>query len=232
MLESDAANEFRYQVIRKGCSDLAYSPIFGGGFNATTLHYVRNNEQLKAGDLLLVDAAGECGGYRADLTQTFPVSPRFSAPQKKIYQAVLQVNREILQNAAPGITYRALHALAVERLTDHLLSLGVLKGELESNIRTSAYRPYFPHALGHYLGLDVHDAGVYQERGMDFELKAGMVLAIEPGLYFREPGNPFHGVGIRIEDDVLITETGAEVLTGALPREVDEIESLRAEAHG
>jgi Xaa-Pro aminopeptidase len=231
MTEFDAANEFQYWLFKSGCTDLGYAPIFASGFNATTLHYVRNNDTLKHGDLLLVDAAGEFGGYTADLTQTFPVSGTFSPEQRKIYQAVLDVNREITRMARPGMNYRSLHSRSVELLTEALLSLGVLQGDLRENVNTQAYRPYFPHGLGHYLGLDVHDVGIYHEAGRDFDLRPGMILTNEPGLYFRERGTPFFGIGVRIEDDLLITSTGAEVLTHETPRDLEAIEALRTIAN-
>lgn len=233
MTEGDAAREFQYHALKGGCTDLGYATIAASGFNATTLHYERNNEVLKEGDLLLVDAGGEVDGYTADLTQTFPVSSRFTSEQKSIYEAVLRVNREITSRARPGTSYRALHSFSVDLLTGELLALGVLSGNLKENVNTQTYRPYFPHGLGHYLGLDVHDAGIYQEEGRDFELKAGMVLTNEPGLYFRNPAEAFHGIGVRIEDDLLITDSGALVMTAGLPRDPEAIEALRSQAnHG
>jgi len=231
MTEFDAANEFQYWLFKHGCTDFGYAPIFASGHNATTLHYVRNNDILKHGDLLLVDAAGEFGGYTADLTQTFPVSGNFSSEQKRVYQAVLNVNREITSMARPGVNYRSLHSRSVELLTEALLSLGVLSGDLRENINSQSYRPYFPHGLGHYLGLDVHDVGIYHEAGRDFELKPGMILTNEPGLYFRDRGNPYFGIGVRIEDDLLITDSGAEVLTHETPRDLEAIEALRTIAN-
>jgi Xaa-Pro aminopeptidase len=230
MGEFDAANEFQYQVFRNGCSRLGYAPIFASGTNATTLHYNRNNEPLLAGELLLVDAAGEVEGYTADLTQTFPVSSRFSVEQKEVYQAVLDVNRAITRMAAPGVSYRALHSRSVELMTEKLVSLGVLQGEVKDLIHQGAFRTYYPHGLGHYLGLDVHDAGIYHEGGEDFLLRPGMVLTNEPGLYFRSAGSRYSGIGVRIEDDLLITGSGCEVLTAEVPREIEEIEALRAAA--
>jgi len=228
MTEFDAYNEFQYHVFKNGCDALGYTPIFASGYNATTLHYVKNNDVLKHGDLFLVDAAGEVNGYTADLTQTFPISGKFTEPQKAIYEKVLEVNREIARIAKPGISYRALHARSVEMLTETLIRLGVLDGDLQANIKSMSYRRFYPHGLGHYLGLDVHDVGIYKERGLDFELKAGMLLTNEPGLYFRERGgSPYYGIGVRIEDDLLVTSTGVEVLTAGLPREVNEIEHLR-----
>ena len=230
MTEFDAFNEFQYHLFKSGCTDQGYTPIFAAGINATTLHYIKNNEMLKHGDLLLVDAAGEVNGYTADLTQTFPISGKFSAVQKTIYEKVLEVNREITRLAKPGTTYRALHLQSVEMLTEALLSIGILSGTRAENIESLAYRKYYPHGLSHYLGLDVHDVGVYRERGQDFILKPGMLMTNEPGLYFRERGNPYYGIGVRIEDDLLITATGAENLTQELPRDVEAIENLRTTA--
>jgi Xaa-Pro aminopeptidase len=227
MSEFDAFIEFQYTLLRQGCSELGYGPIFASGFNATTLHYTRNNETLKEGDLFLIDAAGECEGYTADLTQTFPISRQFQPAQAKVYQQVLDVNREITAMIKPGVSYRELHSRSVDCLTESLLSLGVLEGNAKDLVLTGAYRKYYPHGVGHYLGLDVHDAGIYHERGQDFLLKPGMVLTNEPGLYFRESG-PYSGIGVRIEDDILVTEQGAEVLTAGLPRTIAEIESVRS----
>lgn len=227
MTEFDAFIEFQYTLLRQGCSELGYGPIFASGFNATTLHYTRNNEVLKEGDLFLIDAAGECEGYTADLTQTFPVSRQFQPAQARVYEQVLSVNREITAMIKPGVSYRELHSRSVECLTESLLSLGVLEGDAKELVLTGAYRKYYPHGVGHYLGLDVHDAGIYHERGQDFLLKPGMVLTNEPGLYFRESG-PYFGIGVRIEDDILVTNSGSEVLTAGLPRTVAEIESVRS----
>jgi Xaa-Pro aminopeptidase len=228
MNEADLHREFQYQVLRAGGTDLGYQPIVAGGWNATTLHYVDNNEVLKDGDLVLVDAGAECEYYTADVTQTFPVGPRFSKPQRDWYERVFQVNRSVIAMMKPGITYKQMHLHSVRLMTEHLLSLGVLTGDLEELIKSRAYRPFYPHGVGHHLGLDVHDAALYDDRGRDFELKAGMVLTVEPGIYFRNADHAYYPIGIRIEDDVLITDQGCEVLTKDLPRSVDEIETLRA----
>ena len=231
MTEFEAQAEWQYFAFKNGCTELGYTPIFASGANATTLHYNRNNETLKHGDLLLVDAGAEIGNYTADITQTFPLSSKFSPEQRKIYEKVLEVNREITRMIKPGVTYRALHTKSTEMATEALLSLGVLTGSVQENLETHTYRKYYPHGLGHYLGLDVHDAGLYSERGVDFELKAGMILTNEPGLYFRDGGSPYSGIGVRIEDDILITEKGADVLTWELPRDIDTIENLRGTAN-
>jgi len=222
MSEFELATELQYFMQKNGLREWGYTPIVAGGANATTLHYVRNNEVLKDGDLVLVDAGGENELYTADITQTFPVGKRFSEHQKKVYEKVLEVNQAITRIAKPGISYRSLHTEAVNMISDALKSLGIPLPEKES------YRRYFPHGLGHYLGLDVHDVGIYQEQGKDFLLKPGMIMTNEPGLYFRGIETAYHGIGVRIEDDLLITDSGCENLTRELPRAVDEIESLRA----
>ena len=233
MTELEAMAEFQYFIYKNGGTDLAYGPIFAGGANATTLHYCRNNEILKLGDLILIDAGAEVNGYAGDITQTFPISKSFSPEQKQIYQNVLEVNRQITLMIKPGVTYRQLHEKSAELLTERLIGLGVLQGSVSDNVATKTYRKYYPHGLGHYLGLDVHDAGNYDERGLeghplDVTLEAGMILTVEPGLYFRDKGTAYSGIGVRIEDDVLVTETGFEVLTHELPRDVEAIENLRA----
>ena len=222
MNEFELTTELQYFMQKNGLREWGYTPIVASGMNATTLHYIRNNDVLKEGDLVLVDAGGENELYSADITQTFPVGKKFSEQQKKVYEKVLEVNRAITGMAKPGISYRSLHTEAVAMISDALKSLGVPLPEKES------YRKYFPHGLGHYLGLDVHDVGIYQEHGKDFLLKPGMIMTNEPGLYFRGIETAYHGIGIRIEDDLLITDTGCENLTRELPRGVDEIESLRS----
>jgi len=222
MLESDLETEFQYFVRKHGLVQLGYNPIVAGGMNATTLHYVRNNEALKEGDLVLVDAGAENELYTADITQTFPVGATFFQAQKVVYEKVLEVNREVIRMAKPGVSYRTLHSESVKMLTEGLKSLGVVLSEQES------YRAYFPHGLGHYLGLDVHDAGIYHEQGKDYLLKPGMMMTNEPGLYFRGSETEYQGIGVRIEDDLLITENGCENLTHELPRTVEEIEALKS----
>ena len=221
MNEFEVASEIQYFMQKNGLREWGYTPIVASGLNVTTLHYVKNNEILKDGDLVLVDAGGENELYTADITQTFPVGKNFSVNQKKVYEKVLEVNREIIAITKPGISYRFLHLEATRLLTESLKSLGVPLPEKES------HRKYFPHGLGHYLGLDVHDIGKYQEQGKDYLLKSGMMMTNEPGLYFRGNETAYHGIGVRIEDDLLITANGCENLTQELPRGVDEIESYR-----
>jgi Xaa-Pro aminopeptidase len=235
MTEFEASAEFNYYLFKNGCTSIGYNPIFASGVNATTLHYFRNNEVLKHGDLLLVDAGGDLNNYTADITQTFPISGTFSSEQKKIYEKVLSVNRAVAAMVKPGVSYRNLHTASVDLITEALLSLGVLTGSISENVLQKTYRKYYPHGLGHYLGLDVHDAGIYDEHvdgnPIDLKLEAGMLITVEPGLYFRDKGAPFSGIGVRIEDDVLVTANGADVLTHELPREVEAIENLRTIAN-
>jgi Xaa-Pro aminopeptidase len=230
MSEQQAAAEFQYFLMSNGATDLGYGPIFAGGKNATTLHYVRNNENLNLGDLLLVDAAGELDHYTADITQTFPVGRAFSVEQKTVYEHVLHVNRAIAALVKPGVTYRQLHQKSCELVTEALMDLGVLQGKLSELVEKKEYRKFYMHGLGHFLGLDVHDAGIYDHHGVDVKLEPGMILTNEPGLYFRDATSPYAGIGVRIEDDLLVTETGAENLTASLLREPREIENLREQA--
>jgi Xaa-Pro aminopeptidase len=222
MLESELETEFQHFVRQRGLLQMGYSPIVAGGANATTLHYVRNNEFLKDGELVLIDAGAENELYTADITQTFPVGKVFFQAQKNVYQKVLEVNREIIRLTKPGISYRSLHQEAVNLLSEGLKSLGVSLPDQDS------YRRYFPHGLGHYLGLDVHDLGIYHEQGKDFILQPGMLMTNEPGLYFRGTETEYQGIGVRIEDDLLITQNGCENLTHELPRTIEEIEALRS----
>jgi Xaa-Pro aminopeptidase len=228
MSEFEASAEFKYYVYKNGCTEMGYTPIFASGYNSTTLHYNRNNEMLKLGDLLLVDAGGL---YTADITSTFPISGTFSPAQRTVYEKVLEINRAITAMIKPGVSYRELHSKSAEMATQALLDLGELKGDLRENVIQMAYRKYYPHGLGHYLGLDVHDAGIYHERGKDILLEPGMLLTNEPGLYFRERGSPYFGIGVRIEDDILVTAEGCEVLTREVPRDIETIEQLRTIAN-
>lgn len=236
MNEKELFFEFQYTALKNGATDLGYAPIVAGGLNATTLHYVHNNETLKHGDLILIDAGAEQDYYTADVTHTFPVSDKFSEVQKLVYQKVLDCNRAVIAMMKPGVTYRQLHTRSVEFLTEALIELGVLSGTVSENIENKNYFPFYPHGVGHHLGLDVHDAGIYDERGKDVPLSAGMVLTVEPGLYFRDRSllnnatGRFYGIGVRIEDDVLITATGSDVLTKDLPREIAAIEAARVGA--
>ncbi|MEO5596933.1 MAG: aminopeptidase P N-terminal domain-containing protein [Lysobacteraceae bacterium] len=217
---------------RRNDAQLAYESIVGGGVNACVLHYIENKSVLRDGDLLLIDAGAEYRNYASDITRTFPVNGRFSKEQRAIYQLVLDAQHAAMQKARVGQTYDAGHDAAVATLTEGLLQLGLLKGTLEKNLETGDYKRFYMHKTGHWIGLDVHDVGEYRLAGEFRELEAGMVFTIEPGLYIA-PGSKgvaakWQGIGVRIEDDVLITNEGHEVLTAGVPKEIDEIETLMA----
>lgn len=220
------------QAYRANNAVAAYEPIVGGGANGCVLHYRANNARLNDGDLLLVDAGAEYGLYASDITRTWPVNGRYSKEQRALYEIVLDAQRAALAEARPGRPWIAGHEAAVRVLTEGMLSLGLLKGTLKQNLASGDYRRFYMHKTGHWLGLDVHDVGEYKLAGDFRELEPGMAFTIEPGLYIA-PGSKgvpakFQGIGIRIEDDVLITKDGNRVLTDGVPREVDAIEAVMA----
>ncbi|MHB8911510.1 MAG: aminopeptidase P N-terminal domain-containing protein [Lysobacter sp.] len=212
----------------------AYGSIVGAGGNACVLHYIANNGQAKDGELVLVDAGAEYRGYAADITRTFPVSGRYSKPQRALHDLVGAAQAAALAHARPGVAYEAGHHAAVATLTEGLLKLGLLKGKLEKNIADGHYKRFYRHKTGHWLGLDVHDVGEYRIDGQSRLLEPGMVFTIEPGLYVSPDDTSvdakWRGIGIRIEDDVLVTKDAPKVLTGKLARSADEIEALMASA--
>jgi Xaa-Pro aminopeptidase len=227
--EVEAALQYVY---RKNDAVAAYEPIVGSGPNACVLHYRANNAPTGAGDLLLCDAGAEYAGYASDITRTWPVGGTYSKEQRALYELVLAAQAAALAQARPGRPWIAGHEAAVETLTDGLLSLGLLKGTLKSALASGAYKKFYMHKTGHWLGLDVHDVGEYKLAGEFRELEPGMVFTIEPGLYIA-PGTKgvaakWQGIGIRIEDDVLVTADGHEVLTDAVPKSVDAVEGVLA----
>ena len=219
-------------VFRRHDAEPAYSSIIGAGANACILHYRANKAVAKDGDLVLIDAGAEYRGYAADITRTFPVNGRFTAAQRALHDLVGAAQRAALAQARPGVPYEAGHHAAVETLTEGLLKLGLLKGSLEKNINDGHYKRYYRHKTGHWLGLDVHDVGEYRLDGESRLLEPGMVFTIEPGLYIPHDDRTVHekwrGIGIRTEDDVLVTKDGHRVLTDALARSADEIEAWMA----
>lgn len=230
MYEYQLESFIQHYCAMSGARFQAYSPIVGGGANACILHYIDNNAELKSGDLVLIDAGCELDNYASDITRTFPVNGRFSEPQKALYQVVLDTQIACIEAMKPGVPWGEIHDLSVRLLTNGLLSLGLLKGDLEELIATEAYKPFYMHRIGHWLGMDVHDVGLYKQQGEWRPLQAGMVMTIEPGLYVA-PDNMdvdpcWRGIGIRIEDDVLVTETGHHVLTSAVPKTIEDIETL------
>ena len=221
--------ELRHEFMQFGCRDEAYPAIVGGGENACILHYTENNAQLNDGDLLLIDAGAEYQGYAADITRTFPVNGRFSAEQKALYEIVLQAQLTAIDAVQPGNSWNAPHHAAVRVLTRGLVKQGLLKGRVDKLIREEAYKPFYMHRTGHWLGLDVHDVGDYKVSDQWRLLEPGMVLTIEPGIYVPDRrGIPkrYRNIGIRIEDDVAVTADGYEVLSKDVPVDPDEIESL------
>ena len=223
--------ELLYYFRRHGC-ETAYPSIVGGGDNACILHYTRNDSPLADGDLVLIDAGAEYQHYAADITRTFPVNGRFSPPQRALYQLVLKAQRAAIGQIKPGRHWNQAHQAAVRVLTHGLVELGLLKGKPRELIRAEAYRRFYMHRTGHWLGMDVHDVGDYRRDGRWRELVPGMVLTVEPGLYIprgsKGVAKQWQGMGIRIEDDVLVTRQGCEVLTAAVPKEIDHIEALMA----
>jgi Xaa-Pro aminopeptidase len=220
------------RVFRSHDADPAYSSIVGAGTNACVLHYRANAAQAKDGDLVLIDAGAEYRGYAADITRTFPVNGRFTKEQRALHDLVGDAQAAALAQARPGIPYETGHVAAVETLTEGLLRLGLLKGKLEKNLADGSYRRFYRHKTGHWLGLDVHDVGEYRFDGQSRLLEPGMVFTIEPGVYISPDDTTvdakWRGIGIRTEDDVLVTRDEPEVLTDALARSADEIEALMA----
>jgi Xaa-Pro aminopeptidase len=222
------------RVFRLSNAEPAYASIVGAGANACVLHYRANDAQAKNGDLVLIDAGAEYRGYAADITRTFPVSGRFTREQRALHDLVGAAQAAALAQAKPGMPYEAGHNAAVATLTEGLLKLGLLKGKLEKNIAEGSYKRFYRHKTGHWLGLDVHDVGDYRIDGESRLLEPGMVFTIEPGLYIAPDDKAvdakWRGIGIRTEDDVLITKDGHRVLTAKLARSADEIEALMAGA--
>lgn len=236
MTETQLEAELIYAFMRGGAKSPAYSSIVGGGANACVLHYVDNNATLKKNDLVLIDAGCEYELYASDVTRTFPVSGTFSTVQRALYDIVLAANEAAIEACRPGAMFTDPHQVALEIMIDGLLSLGLLEGDLDEVLETETYRNFCPHGSSHWLGLDVHDVGDQRVDGESRPLEPGMVLTIEPGIYIPDnelmAGLPakYRGIGIRVEDDVLITSEGNEVLTTAAPKTVEAIETTMARA--
>lgn len=230
MYEYQLESLIQHHCAMSGARFQAYSPIVGGGSNACVLHYIDNNAELKSGDLVLIDAGCELDNYASDITRTFPVNGRFSDAQKALYEVVLETQLACIDAMRPGVAWGDIHDLSVRHLTQGLRRLGLLHGELDELIRNEAYKPFYMHRIGHWLGMDVHDVGLYKHDGEWRPLEPGMVMTIEPGLYVASDNTDvdpcWRGIGIRIEDDVLVTENGHHVLTSAVPKTIDAIEAL------
>lgn len=239
-MEFTRPGQYEYQVEAEiefwfrhgGADDLAYASIVAGGNNATVLHYKTNRDALRDGDLLLIDAGGEMDVYASDITRTFPVNGKFTPAQKRIYEIVLRSQKEAIQMVRPGVKFHDIHKRTVEVLVEGLLDLGLLRGDLQEIVKDRKnYASFYPHNTSHWLGLDVHDCGDYfLPDGSSIPLEAGNFLTIEPGIYISADRTDvleeYRGIGIRIEDDVMVTADGHEVLTSDAPKEVDEIEAI------
>jgi Xaa-Pro aminopeptidase len=224
------AAEFVYQCSLAGCNAQAYNAIVGGGENSCILHYVANNSVLQDGQLVLIDAGGEYNHYAADITRTFPINGKFTSEQKQIYELVLQAQQSTINKIKPGILWGDLQANIIQIIITGLVDLGLLAGNIEDLIATQAYRKFYMHNSGHWIGLDVHDLGSYKSANEYRALQPGMVLTVEPGIYISKHTDgvnaKWHSIGVRIEDDILVTESGCEVLTKDAPKEITEIEQI------
>ncbi|MDW7549691.1 Xaa-Pro aminopeptidase [Pseudoalteromonas peptidolytica] len=221
--------EIHHHYAMNGARHPAYGTIVGSGINATILHYTDNSDALKDGDLVLIDSGCELEGYAADITRTFPVNGTFSDAQRKVYDLVLAAQYAAFNEVKPGGTLVKANQVAMKVLTEGLVDLGILAGDVNELLDAQACKAFYMHGLGHWLGLDVHDVGEYKLDEADRPFEPGMVLTIEPGLYFDEDAqvpDEYKGIGIRIEDDLLVTDTGYENLTALVPKTITEIEAL------
>lgn len=234
------SNEFElhasllHDFIASGCQGEAYDSIVGAGANACVLHYIKNNAEIEQDDLILIDAGAELGLYAADITRTFPKNGRFSSSQRAIYDLVLKAQLAAIELVKPGLCWTALQETIVSILTEGLCELGIIKEEKAIALEQALYKPFYMHNSGHWLGIDVHDLGSYKQNGEWRTLQPGMVLTIEPGIYIASHHSSvdpkWHNIGVRIEDDILVTDSGYEVLTHQVPKAIDEIEALMSDA--
>lgn len=226
MKEYELEAELLYEFLRKGARAVAYNSIVGGGANSCILHYVANRAVLEHNQLVLIDAAAEYENYAADITRTFPVNGRFTTEQRAIYELVLTAQIAVIEKIKPGCPWDCLQDTATEIISSGLIELGLLKGKLNDVLAKQSYRHFYMHNIGHWLGLDVHDVGNYKPNGKWRNLEPGMVLTVEPGIYIDSDakiGNKWKNIGVRIEDDVLVTEEGCEILSHGVPKNPDEV---------
>ncbi|WP_226876534.1 Xaa-Pro aminopeptidase [Microbulbifer hainanensis] len=233
LFEYQLEAEILHTFVDAGAREPAYPTIVGGGKNALVMHYCSNAAPLKNGDLVLVDAGCEFRGYAADVTRTYPVNGRFSPVQKALYEIVLAAQQSAIDTIRAGNDWDQPHAASVRTTTEGLVDLGLLRGDVDGLIESGAYRRFYMHRAGHWLGMDVHDAGDYRVHGQWRQLEAGMVMTVEPGIYIaaddKQVPEKFRGIGIRIEDDVALTRDGVQVLSAAAPKTVADIEYLMGE---
>jgi len=225
--------ELLYEFTRSGCKSAAYNSIVAAGPNACILHYDRNDDELRDGDLVLIDAGCEFNYYASDITRTFPVNGRFSEEQQALYEIVLAAQQEAIKVIKPGVPWDQPHKISVEVITRGLVSLGLLEGNPQELIKAEAYREFYMHKVGHWIGLDVHDVGDYKIEDKWRLMEEGMVTTVEPGIYVSPENDKveekWRGIGIRIEDDVLVTKKGHKVLSADIPKTVREIEALMSQ---
>lgn len=229
--EYEVEAELLYEFRRSGAQSPAYTSIVAGGQNACVLHYVENSAVLKDGDLLLIDAGCELDGYASDITRTFPVNGKFSGPQRDVYELVLAAQAAAIEQVKPGNEWEDPHRAAIMVLAQGFVDLGLCKGTRDSVIESGDYRKFYMHRTGHWLGMDVHDVGDYKRNGAWRNLEPGMALTVEPGCYIRSADDvpeAFRGIGVRIEDDAIVTSTGCNIITGGVPKTIAEIETLMA----
>lgn len=231
MNEADIHAGLMHTFIRNRC-EASYLPIVAGGANACVLHYITNDEELLDGELLLIDAGAELDGYASDITRTFPINGQFTPQQRDLYNVVLEAQRQAIDSVRAGKQWQDVHDTAVRMATAGMVDLGILKGEVDGLIESEAFKRFYVHNTGHWLGLDVHDVGEYTIDGHSRELEPGMVLTVEPGIYIppdtSDVDECWRGMGIRIEDNVAVTRDEPRVLTDGLAKSVDEIETLMA----
>ena len=228
MYEYQLEAEYLYAFNKNGARSTAYNSIVGGGNNSCILHYVENNAELKDGDLVLVDAGCEYKYYASDVTRTFPVNGKFSPEQREIYSIVLEAHKQSMEQAKPGNKWNLMHEKSVEVIVEGLLSIGLLQGSRDEIIEKGEYSKFYMHRIGHWLGMDVHDVGSYKQDGDWRPLEEGMVMTVEPGIYIldsmEDVDDKWKGIGVRIEDDIAITDSGFEILTPDVPRTIEEVE--------
>ncbi len=232
MYEYQLEAELQYEFARGGARYPAYASIVGGGTNACVMHYTDNSDKLRDGDLVLIDAGCELEYYASDVTRTFPVNGRFTKEQRAVYELVLRVQQAAIDEIKPGNHWNQPHDASVKVLTEGLVELGLLRGRVANLIKRNSHRAFYMHRVGHWLGLDVHDVGDYRVGDQWRVLEPGMVMTVEPGLYIpadnTRVAKKWRGIGIRIEDDVIVTDKGCEVISSWAPKTVDEIEALMA----
>jgi len=225
--------EIKYIFQRNGARFPAYNCIVGAGKNSCILHYINNNQKISDGDMVLIDAGAEYHNYAADITRTFPSNGKFSGEQRAIYELVLESQMAAIKSVKPGAAWTTAQTIIVKIITQGLIDLGILKGNLDNLIEKEAYFPFYMHKSGHWLGLDVHDVGRYRVENKWRTLQPGMVFTVEPGIYISADTpnvhKRWHNIGVRIEDNVLVTDKGRDVLSAKIPKTVQEIETLMAD---